>query len=215
MLFRSAAQSCGDFPKAREEQQSAARYAAALLEQFKQEAPASSYITADYLRQFCKKQQKFSFSHEISSQENRQWDTLLERDGWQVRRRDCDDPIGIFDPNGQCRAAGSEEQILSPILAHIHAQAKIDALRMDHQLNCGIVLGGGGAKGAFQLGVWKWLEEHGGMDRFTGISGASVGALNSLLFAQGDYSKAESLWMSMRDGDLVKLNKTQIGRAHV
>ena len=204
----TAAQSCGDFPKAREEQQSAARYAAALLEQFKQEAPASSYITADYLRQFCKKQQKFSFSHEISSQENRQWDTLLERDGWQVRRRDCDDPIGIFDPNGQCRAAGSEEQILSPILAHIHAQAKIDALRMDHQLNCGIVLGGGGAKGAFQLGVWKWLEEHGGMDRFTGISGASVGALNSLLFAQGDYSKAESLWMSMRDGDLVKLNKT-------
>ena len=133
---------------------------------------------------------------------------MLECGGWQIRRLGDGDPIGIFDPNGQCCVAGNEELILSPILGHIHALAKINALRMDHQLNCGIVLGGGGAKGAFQLGVWKWLEEHGGMDCFTGISGASVGALNSLLFAQGDYNKAESLWMSMREGDLVKLNKT-------
>lgn len=208
-------QSSGNLPEALDEQQPDICNAA-LLEQFKLEAPGSPYITADYLRQFCKRQQKFSFPSEASSQENCQQDVLLECGGWQIRRLGDGDPIGIFDPNGQCCVAGNEELILSPILGHIHALAKINALRMDHQLNCGIVLGGGGAKGAFQLGVWKWLEEHGGIDRFTGIAGASVGALNSLLFAQGDYSKAESLWMSMKDGDLVRPNKNlpkSIGKA--
>lgn len=204
---RIAEQSGGDLLKVHNERQLAICYADTLLEQFKLEAPDSPAITEDYLEQLCKAQQKFSFPPETSSQENCQWDVLLERGGWQLQQLGACDSIGIFDPNGQCCVVGSGEQILSPILGHIHAQAKINALRMDHRLNCGIVLGGGGAKGAFQLGVWKWLEEHGGIDRFTGISGASVGALNSLLFAQGDYSKAESLWMSMRDGDLVKPNK--------
>ena len=59
----------------------------------------------------------------------------------------------------------------------------------------GIVLEGGGARGAYQVGVWRALEE-GGV-RIKGISGASVGALNGALMCQKDLKKAERLWSSI------------------
>lgn len=88
-----------------------------------------------------------------------------------------------------------------------HEQAKIAEFKAQGRLKDGIVFCGGGARGAFALGVWKYLAERGLAERFTGIAGASVGALNTLLFAQGDYSKAESVWLSMNDGDLVQPNE--------
>ncbi len=55
-----------------------------------------------------------------------------------------------------------------------------------------LVLAGGGAKGAYQIGAWKAFLE---LDiKFSAVSGASVGALNAALIAQGDYRKAEELW---------------------
>lgn len=94
-----------------------------------------------------------------------------------------------------------------PEQERLHEREKIEWLRARGQLEYGIVFCGGGAKGAFELGVWKWLDEHGLADRFTGVSGASVGALNTLLFVQQDYKKAEAVWMGMEDGDLVQQNK--------
>ena len=47
----------------------------------------------------------------------------------------------------------------------------------------GLVLSGGGAKGAYQAGVWKALVESGLSSRITAISGTSVGALNAAAFA--------------------------------
>ncbi|MDO5156368.1 MAG: patatin-like phospholipase family protein [Eubacteriales bacterium] len=44
----------------------------------------------------------------------------------------------------------------------------------------GIVLCGGGAKGAYQMGVLKALEEKGYLNNIFGISGVSIGALNAL-----------------------------------
>lgn len=87
------------------------------------------------------------------------------------------------------------------------AQKKIEEMKVQGQLGYGIVFCGGGAKGAFQLGVWKKLDELGVVERFTGISGASVGALNALLFAQGDYQMAETAWMKMKKGDLKQPNE--------
>lgn len=55
-----------------------------------------------------------------------------------------------------------------------------------------LVLAGGGAKGAYQIGAWKAFLELG--IKFSAVSGASVGALNAALIAQGDYRKAEELW---------------------
>ena len=47
----------------------------------------------------------------------------------------------------------------------------------------GLVLSGGGAKGAFQAGVWKAMCELGLAERVQAISGTSVGALNAAAFA--------------------------------
>lgn len=62
----------------------------------------------------------------------------------------------------------------------------------------GLVLAGGGGKGAYQIGVWKYLHEV-GLDRnVCAVSGTSVGALNAALFAAGDYTRAEAIWMNIR-----------------
>jgi len=60
--------------------------------------------------------------------------------------------------------------------------------------NFGLVLSGGGAKGAYQVGVWKALEDYGISNQITVISGTSVGALNAALFACSDLGEAEKLW---------------------
>lgn len=92
-------------------------------------------------------------------------------------------------------------------------QNTIEKIKSPDPLDYGIVFCGGGARGAFQLGVWKKLEELGIAESFTGISGASVGALNALLFAQGDYQKANDAWMEMKKGDLKKPSKVLINKS--
>ena len=56
----------------------------------------------------------------------------------------------------------------------------------------GIVLEGGGAKGAYQIGAWKALVEAG--VKIKGIAGTSVGALNGALMCMGDLENAEQVW---------------------
>lgn len=59
----------------------------------------------------------------------------------------------------------------------------------------GLVLAGGGAKGAYQVGVWQALTEM-GLDRtVTGFSGASIGAINALLFNSADFDEVKRLWL--------------------
>ena len=57
-----------------------------------------------------------------------------------------------------------------------------------------LVLSGGGAKGAYQIGVWKALDEYHVSERISVVSGTSVGSLNAALFAAGDYEAARNLW---------------------
>lgn len=56
----------------------------------------------------------------------------------------------------------------------------------------GLVLGGGGSRGAYELGVWKALRELGIEIRV--VVGTSIGAINGALVAQGDFEKAAALW---------------------
>ena len=70
----------------------------------------------------------------------------------------------------------------------------------------GLVLAGGGAKGAYQMGAWKALKE---MNiRFDAIAGVSVGSINGALIAQGDYDKAMELWQSVSIDKGVNINET-------
>jgi len=61
----------------------------------------------------------------------------------------------------------------------------------------GLVLGGGGGKGAYQIGVWKALKEY-KIDKYINyLSGTSIGSLNSLLFITGDLDNAINVWSNI------------------
>ena len=58
-----------------------------------------------------------------------------------------------------------------------------------------IVLSGGGAKGSYQVGVWKALKRlH---LSYSIVTGTSVGALNGALMVQKDYRIAKKLWKTL------------------
>lgn len=81
----------------------------------------------------------------------------------------------------------------------IYAGLAADVGRVAHFASFGLVLSGGGAKGAYEIGVWKALQEFGIASNITAISGTSVGALNAALFAAWP-DDAEKLWMENVSG---------------
>jgi hypothetical protein len=62
----------------------------------------------------------------------------------------------------------------------------------------GLVLSGGGGKGAYQIGCWEGLR-HAGFTEYTVISGTSVGALNAALIAMGDVDHAKNVWANLSE----------------
>ncbi|MCX7820160.1 MAG: patatin-like phospholipase family protein [Brevinematales bacterium] len=64
-----------------------------------------------------------------------------------------------------------------------------------------LVLAGGGAKGSYQIGVWKAFKEIG--VKFDAILGVSVGSLNGVLMAQNLYNEAVELWNNIKLEDIV------------
>ena len=60
------------------------------------------------------------------------------------------------------------------------------------QQTYGLVLAGGGAKGAYQIGAWRALRELG--IEFNAIAGTSIGAINGALMAQGSFETAMRFW---------------------
>jgi NTE family protein len=69
----------------------------------------------------------------------------------------------------------------------------------------GLVLGGGGARGAYEVGVWKALRE---LDiPIDTVVGTSVGALNGAIIIQDDYDLAYKLWTSISIESVIKVEK--------
>lgn len=71
----------------------------------------------------------------------------------------------------------------------------------------GLVLEGGGAKGAFQIGAYKALKELG--IEINGVVGTSIGALNGALIAQGDEEIAHHVWSTINTSRLFQLTDAQ------
>ena len=63
-----------------------------------------------------------------------------------------------------------------------------------NELKIGLVLSGGGAKGAYEGGVIAALYDLDLHDKIKAVSGTSIGALNTLLFATGDPKLCHDLW---------------------
>lgn len=73
------------------------------------------------------------------------------------------------------------------------------------QPKVGLVLGGGGGKGAYQVGVYRALVEHGYASRIQAISGTSIGALNLTVFATNEVDTAVSIWRSLKRRQVLTL----------
>ncbi len=59
----------------------------------------------------------------------------------------------------------------------------------------GLVLAGGGGKGAYQIGAWRALKE---MEiAFDAIAGVSIGSINGAIIAADEYDKAVEMWNSV------------------
>ena len=69
-------------------------------------------------------------------------------------------------------------------------------LKLDLNKTYAIALEGGGAKGAYEIGVWRALEEMG--IRYNAVSGTSVGALNGALMTMRDLPRAIEAWSDIR-----------------
>ena len=58
----------------------------------------------------------------------------------------------------------------------------------------GLVLEGGGTKGAYQIGAYKALRDLG--IEFQGVAGTSIGALNGAYIIQNDIEIMEDIWLT-------------------
>ncbi len=67
----------------------------------------------------------------------------------------------------------------------------------------GLVLAGGGGRGSYELGVWKYLAEIGLTKRISVISGSSVGALNAVLLNLCDFKTAETIWTTQLENNIL------------
>ena len=66
-----------------------------------------------------------------------------------------------------------------------------------------LVLAGGGARGSYQVGVWRALIELGWRPQI--ITGTSVGSLNGAMFALDLYETARDMWLTIRSRDVMEL----------
>lgn len=67
----------------------------------------------------------------------------------------------------------------------------------------GLSLGGGGAKGSYQLGVMKALDEYNLLEKINVVSGTSIGAINALMFMAGkSVSEMVEIWNDINNDEI-------------
>ncbi len=73
-------------------------------------------------------------------------------------------------------------------------------------MRVGLVLSGGGGKGAYEIGVWKAIKELNIDNYIKVVSGTSIGAINAALFAQDDFEEAMKMWKEVTIEKLLPIN---------
>lgn len=72
----------------------------------------------------------------------------------------------------------------------------------------GLVLEGGGARGAYQIGACKALQELG--LQIGAVTGTSVGALNAAMVVQGDIDKTYQLWENISPAKILAVDEERL-----
>ncbi len=68
-------------------------------------------------------------------------------------------------------------------------------MKAKNQKKTALVLGGGGSRGAYEVGVWQALTELG--IKIDIVTGCSVGAINAAMVVQGDVELTARLWREL------------------
>lgn len=76
-------------------------------------------------------------------------------------------------------------------------------MKTEKREKIGLVLSGGGSRGAYQVGAWRALVELGIKPDI--VVGVSVGALNGGMVVQGDQVLAEELWRRVEANNVFKV----------
>ena len=71
----------------------------------------------------------------------------------------------------------------------------------------GLVFAGGGGKGAYEIGAWRAIRELCREINIVSVAGTSVGALNAVLYAIGDYDLAYDIWRYQVNSKVILANK--------
>ena len=102
-------------------------------------------------------------------------------------------------------------------MKHIHRLEQlrdegIEKHRLRPKLNLskeyGMVLEGGGARGAYQIGIWKALADEG--IKIKGVAGTSVGALNGAMMVDGDLERAFKIWSEITYSKVMDVDEEAI-----
>ena len=70
-----------------------------------------------------------------------------------------------------------------------------------------VVLSGGGTKGAYEIGVWRALNEL-SIDYHI-VTGTSIGSINGALMTMQDYDLASRVWTNMVMQDFMEDKRTR------
>ncbi|HSP47888.1 MAG TPA: patatin-like phospholipase family protein [Clostridiaceae bacterium] len=72
----------------------------------------------------------------------------------------------------------------------------------------GVALGGGGARGSYELGVLKALKEL--RIPIGAVTGTSIGAINAAGFLMGDLDVMEEMWLQLDRASILELNAENV-----
>lgn len=81
---------------------------------------------------------------------------------------------------------------------------------IDMEQEYGLVLEGGGAKGAYQIGAWKALKEAG--VKIKAVAGTSVGALNGALICMDELELAQQMWSNLTYSQVMDVDDEKMER---
>ena len=68
-----------------------------------------------------------------------------------------------------------------------------------------LVLSGGAARGAYEMGVWQALRELG--VKIDMVCGTSIGAMNAYIIALGSFEKARDMWLDMKTEEVFDFDR--------
>ena len=145
------------------------------------------------------------FSAEITNEKLTYTNILIEEDYWQWSEIFVllESTVRYFFKKYAC--FHFDHPISSNMIDRFQRNGYSGASTLGKELSyhTGLVLGGGGAHGAYQIGVWKALKE---ADlKISLITGTSVGALNGALIVQDQLAQATELWHELSTNQVLAL----------